>query len=318
MALARRRQCQALVATLLSAQALQAPTVSRPRRHISMSAAAGVVKAAPQVITIDPIGTLVRRAGPEGLLYRDALLAATGLMLPRPDIFQGVYEQAYAAAGPRFGTNSEGAEAWWKKVTKATYDGVLTAEPVVYDADELALYESAFDDIFRSLHDDLTLSDEAWVVDPDAPRLLSALRQWRDYGGPRIVVATDHFDDRLEQLLANLLGGDCVAATFDHVVTGTGQASCFDITTSTMDVQDAACKHVAVADDGRCPYDTLVVDPRDYENERSDDARGSLLDLLDDWGLERAEGDDVVVTSRTYSVYDAEYPGFDGENMEQA
>jgi len=39
---------------------------------------------------------------------------------------------------------------------------------------------------------------------------------------------------------------------------------------------------------------------------------------LDDWGLERAEGDDVVVTSRTYSVYDAEYPGFDGENMEQA
>ena len=31
-----------------------------------------------------------------------------------------------------------------------------------------------------------------------------------------------------------------------------------------------------------------------------------------------AEGDDVVVTSRTYSVYDAEYPGFDGENMEQA
>ena len=51
-------------------------------------------------------------------------------------------------------------------------------------------------------------------------------------------------------------------------------------------------------------------------NERSDDARGSLLDLLDDWGLERAEGDDVVVTSRTYSVYDAEYPGFDGENME--
>ena len=85
-----------------------------------------------------------------------------------------------------------------------------------------------------------------------------------------------------------------------------------------MDVQDAACKHVAVADDGRCPYDTLVVDPRDYENERADDARGSLLDLLDDWGLERAEGDDVVVTSRTYSVYDAEYPGFDGENMEQA
>ena len=62
----------------------------------------------------------------------------------------------------------------------------------------------------------------------------------------------------------------------------------------------------------------LVVDPRDYENERADDARGSLLDLLDDWGLERAEGDDVVVTSRTYSVYDAEYPGFDGENMEQA
>ena len=178
--------------------------------------AGGVVKAAPQVITIDPIGTLVRRAGPEGLLYRDALLAATGLMLPRPDIFQGVYEQAYAAAGPRFGTNSEGAEAWWKKVTKATYDGVLTAEPVVYDADELALYESAFDDIFRSLHDDLTLSDEAWVVDPDAPRLLSALRQWRDYGGPRIVAATDHFDDRLEQLLANLLGGDCVAATFDR------------------------------------------------------------------------------------------------------
>ena len=88
------------------------------------------------------------------------------------------------------------------------------------------------------------------LVDPDAPRLLSALRQWRDYGGPRIVAATDHFDDRLEQLLANLLGGDCVAATFDHVVTGTGQASCFDITTSTMDVSDAACKHVAVADDG--------------------------------------------------------------------
>ena len=148
--------------------------------------------------------------------------------------------------------------------------------------------------------------------------MVSALRQWRDYGGPRIVAATDHFDDRLEQLLANMLGGDCVAATFDHVVTGTGQASCFDITTSTMDVPDASCKHVAVSSPATCPYDTLVVDPRDYENERADDARGSLLDLLDDWGLERAEGDDVVVTSRTYSVYDAEYPGFDGENMEQA
>ena len=73
-------------------------------------------------------------------------------------------------------------------------------------------------------------------------------------------------------------------------MTGTGQASCFDITTSTMDVQDAACKHVAVADDGRCPYDTLVVDPRDYENERSDDARGSLLDLLDDWGSGAGRG----------------------------
>ena len=99
-------------------------------------------------------------------------------------------------------------------------------------------------------------------------------------------------------------------------MTGTGQASCFDITTSTMDVPDASCKHVAVSSPATCPYDTLVVDPRDYENERADDARGSLLDLLDDWGLERAEGDDVVVTSRTYSVYDAEYPGFDGENME--
>ena len=82
-----------------------------------------------------------------------------------------------------------------------------------------------------------------------------------------------HLDDRLEQLLANMLGGDCVAATFDHVVTGTGQASCFDITTSTMDVPDSSCKHVAVSSPATCPYDTLVVDPRDYENERADDAR---------------------------------------------
>lgn len=327
MALARRRRAQHVVAALLSAQALRAPTpVSRPRRHISADAAAdlapsekGVVRAAPKVVTIDPLGTLVRRAGPEGLLYRDALLAATGLMLPRPDIFQGFYEAAVAQAPPRFGTNDKGAEDWWKKVTKATYDAVLTApdQGVGYDADEMELYENAFDELFASLHGDLTLGEDAWVVSPDAPRLLSALRAWRyGRGGPRVVAATDAFDDRLETLLSNALGEDCVAATFDHVITGTGQASCFDIVSSTMDVADAACKHVAVEAPAACPWVTLVVDPRDYENERADDARGSLLDLLDDWGLERAEGDDVVVTSRTYSVYDAEYPGFDGENMD--
>ena len=47
--------------------------------------------------------------------------------------------------------------------------------------------------------------------------------------------------------------------------------------------------------------------------ERDEGARASLLDLLDDWGLPRAEGDDVIVTSRTYSVYEKDMPGFDGE-----
>ena len=53
----RRRPHQAAALLLLSAQALRAPTAVTPRRrHISMNAG-GVVKAAPQVITIDPIGT---------------------------------------------------------------------------------------------------------------------------------------------------------------------------------------------------------------------------------------------------------------------
>ena len=63
---------------------------------------------------------------------------------------------------------------------------------------------------------------------------------------------------------------------------------------------------------GDCPYEVLVVDTAE---ESYDDApRTNLLDLLDDWGLPRAEGDDVIVTSRTYSVYEKDMPGFDGED----
>ena len=57
----------------------------------------------------------------------------------------------------------------------------------------------------------------------------------------------------------------------------------------------------------------VAVDVDEDREERDEGARASLLDLLDDWGLPRAEGDDVIVTSRTYSVYEKDMPGFDGE-----
>ena len=120
-------------------------TISRGEMSIEAteSATTALTLGVPKVVTVDPIEVLVCASLPEGLVYRDALMSATGLMLPRPDIFQGFYEAAVAQAPPRFGTNDKGAEDWWRKVTKATYDAVLTApdQGVGYDADEMELYE---------------------------------------------------------------------------------------------------------------------------------------------------------------------------------
>lgn len=279
---------------------------------------APLAAATPRVISIDPIGTLVARTLPAGLVYRDALLEASGLMLPRPDIFEAAHEAALAAAPPRFGAGRATPADWWRAVTRDTYARVLTSGEYPYDDDELAAYEACFDDLFDVLQRDKLISDELWTPTPDAPRLLAALRAWRDAGGPRVVAVTDGFDDRLGQLLANVLGGDVVAATFDGIVGGSGSSSAFEVAAEAHGQPPAACRHVAVAADPACQYETLLVDPSDYDPSRPDGLRASLLDLLDDWGLPRAEGDDVVVTSRTYSVYDPEYPGFDGEGPVEA
>lgn len=261
----------------------------------------------PKVITIDPCELLVESSVPVGLLYRDALLVATGLMLPRPDVFQDAFDAAKAAAPPRFGAGVERSDAWWRRVTLATYDAVLRNG--LYDDDELAAFDKAFDGLFDELQGSLLVGPEAWDVAPDAPRLLAALREWRDLGGgPRVAAVSTSFDERLPLLLENLLGADVVASTFDFVVAATeGDASPFEAAGAKHGVDAAACVHVSRAPAPGCPCAALLVDTGEPVNElRHPEARTSLLDLLDDWNLPREDGDDIVLTSRAYSVYDAE------------
>jgi len=323
------RRAATILALLACCRALR-PATRRPQKHrfssalgeapttptgseLAPSAGGELASGAPQVITIDPVGLLLSRTVPAGLVYRDALLDFTGLMLPRPDIFEDAHQAALADAPERFGAGRCSTQDWWQSVTRATYEAVLTGGDFPYDADEVAAYEAAFPALFESLQRERLLAADLWELAPGAQRLLQALRAWRDAGGPRVYACTDGFDDRLGTLLANVLGEDVVAATFDAVVGGGGEASAFAVAAEAHGAPAAACKHVATSSDSACPYETVAVDPADYDADRDDGALSSLLDLLDVWGLPKAEGDDVVVTSRTYSVYDAEYPGFDGE-----
>ena len=288
-------------------------TISRGEMSIEAteSATTALTLGVPKVVTVDPIEVLVCASLPEGLVYRDALMSATGLMLPRPDVFQEAFERSVAAAAPRFGAGVESAASWWRGVTLGTYNAVLRSEAGLYDDAELASFDKCFDALFDELQSELFVGADFWRADPDAPRLLAALREWRDLGGgPRVGVVSDRFDDRLEGLLRKVLGDDVVDATFDFVVSAVdGDDSGFDAAAAKHGVSNEGCVHVALAAPPDCPYATLLVDTSDLAEDRDPDARTSLLDLLDDWNLDKVDGDDIITTSRTYSVYDPDPPG---------
>ena len=93
------------------------------------SETAALARVEPVVLTLEP-SMMLQRAVPPGLVYRDALLRYTGLMLPRPSFFDTAYYAAVdsnLASSPRFGAeNGESAETWR---AKAAYRVVSIPRP---------------------------------------------------------------------------------------------------------------------------------------------------------------------------------------------
>jgi len=267
---------------------------------------------APKVVTLEVDGLLMERTLPTGLMLRDALMGTTGLMLPRPDVFEAAHVKAAAAAAPRFGAGTEAAgEAWARGVAKATCDAVVLDPFRNYDSEELAAYASGFEAAFDAYYaGDAT--EDVWTLHPQAPRLLSALREWRDVGGgPRVVAVSESVDGRLDALLRRLLGDDAVDATFDAVVCAVeGAASVFDAAAAIHRIADSSCEHAGPYAPADCPYKTNLVDTSDAVIDRDDVRMSSPLDLIDELGLPRIDDDDVIITSRPYSVYDPEPAGY--------
>jgi len=323
------------------------PTVARTVAPGVVVENADLAFVTPVCITFEPIDLLVRRHLPEGLLYRDSMLKLTGLRLPRPQVFEDALASAVArmqAEAPRFGAADGGGgdpaaaasgdaakqqqqqplEAWWRAVVREMYESIIV--PGIYDETECALFERAFDIVFRELHHKTLVSKEIWEPAPDALRLLSALREWRDErDGPRLGVVSTTFDGRVERLLTSVLGEDVVASTFDFVVGASDpDGSAFELAADKrgQDLDLSRCVHLAPHDlalpgadaDELETAESFSVDgaPPDCRVQRITSNKKllastefpSLIDLIDEWGLAKIPEDDVLVTTRTYSVYD--------------
>ena len=281
----------------------------------------------PQIVTFEPYNVLIKRCVPVGLLYRDCLLRWTGLMLPRPDIFEDAYDEALARqekALPRFQGD---LDEWWRKIAYETYVKVLT--PAYYDPDEIQSFEDQFENVFRELHDSVLVGNEAWEPAPRVDRILSALRDWklrRWEQKNRLVVgiASTNFDARLGTILTDVLGEANVRETFDFICANSyanvnafdlAQKACDDIRENFDPVQPR-WTHIVPDDLGNhtksFPHMKDIIPPSidqlELATAASDIYRGrsylNLLDLLDIWNLPKIPDDDLIETTRTYSVYD--------------
>jgi len=258
---------------------------------------AAVVKTTPSVITFEAIDCLVERNNPLGLVYRDALLVRTGLMLPRPDVFEAALDAAVARnleRSPYFGGTE--LEAWWRQTTRELYEEVLS--PDLYDQSELEAFDKCFEALFADLHESLLVGPHTWHPAAEVLAVLDRLREWRDErDGPRFGVVSRKFDNRLPALLRAVLGEDQFYRTFDFVATGPRP---FDTAKEAHGMDISCVLHVdSVADD--LPCDSVTLAP-------AGDATSVLptfRDLPRLWGLPAIPEDDIVETTRIYSVYDA-------------
>lgn len=184
-------------------------------------------------ISFEPLGTLLRRTVPVGLLYRDTLVRMSGLMLPHPDFFEAAHAEALAQQ-----KDAKKDEEWWREVTRATYSKVMTDFP--YDEDEVAEFDDLFEDLFTELHTEVLVSPIAWELAPGARRLLDGLIQWRDMGGgPKIGLVTDS-DERIATIFEKVVSPDALRS-FDFVAhAGPEAIDAFEM----HGVAESACVHV--------------------------------------------------------------------------
>ena len=275
----------------------------------------------PLVITFEPVNTILRRSVPVGLLYRDTLLRWTGLMLPRPDIFERAYDDAVQRAeaeSPRFGAMGAGEDDWWRAVARDVYGQILV--PGTYDEEELAIYEKQFDNIYRELHDSIEISEEAWERGPHVKRVLGALKDWKMDNGPAIGICSTEFDSRLGATLDTILGEDLMS-TFDFLCANSYENDAFDMVNhaySEMKSSEINGRWIHVLADDARPSETLTQAQEKHgfktvelSSAKSDLYTGTsylnLLELIELWNLPSIPEDDLFQTTRTYSVYDQDF-----------
>lgn len=274
-------------------------------RNNEATESASLIKSAPSVVTFEAIDVLVQRSSPVGLVYRDALLMRTGLMLPRPDVFGAAYQKALdanMARSPRFGAASgESSAEWWRRTTRETFDAVVS--PDLYDDEELAMVDNSFNAVFADLHDTLLISTDSWEPTPSAYRILSAMREWRDArSGPRIGVVSTKFDSRLSSLLKAVLSEDECFNTFDFITTIAEATDPFDAARQTHGFPADRCVHIAPD----APTDA-VKHIKIAPATQTTPALPTLHDLLDIFELPKAPEDDLVRTTCVCSVYEEAY-----------
>lgn len=267
---------------------------------IATSRSSAMVQRDPAIITFEAIDVLVQRCIPVGLAYRDALLMRTGLMLPRPDVFETAYREACAANTDR----SVSEEEWWRRTTRATYEAILV--PGIYDDEERALLDEHEDAVFRDLHDNLLIGPDCWEPAPGVFRLLAGIRDWRDgRSGPRFGVVSSKFDSRLPTLLKNILGEDDFYKTFDFVTTSTVDDDPFEAARQSHGQPFETCLHVDTDDADRLepPCERITISPASKDVY----TLPTLADLVQMWNLPEVPEDDLIETTRLYSCYDLAY-----------
>lgn len=266
---------------------------------------ASLVKSAPSVVTFEAIDVLVQRSSPVGLVYRDALLMRTGLMLPRPDVFGAAYQKALEAnmeRSPRYGAVSDESSAeWWRRITRETFDAVVS--PDLYDDEELAIVDQNFEAVFADLHDSGLVGIDSWEPTPSAYRILSAMREWRDArSGPRIGVVSTKFDSRLSKLLKTVLSEDECFNTFDFITTIAEASDPFDAARQTHGFPADRCVHVGPD----APTDAMK-HIKIASATQTTPTLPTLHDLLDIFELPKTPEDDLVRTTCVCSVYEEAY-----------
>lgn len=268
----------------------------------------GIVPSTPRLVTFEAVDTLVRRFLPVGHLYRDTLLRYSGLMLPRPDVFEDAYVAAIekqSAVAPRFGAGTLQLDDWWRAVAKRVYDEVLAD----YGEKERSLVDKVFDRVFDDVYAQELVGDDYWQKAPAAERVLEGLREWRDErDGPRIGVIS-LFDARLADLLKNLFGEDVVLDTFDFIATNSDEELPFDVAAKVHGLSADSCLHVHPYDDLDVPYRSLQLAKASDEFPYDDEGfpRDQLVDLVDMWGLTPVPEDDILVVNRQFFPFDPDF-----------